>query len=184
MVMKNRVSLVIPQETEDQAMLHMDGLIALFPELFDLSSEERIRLAKLSRRRQEMIDKVHIHAVQNPTLVPQYTDISEFIRDVESTKSLQRLNAKLEVFSNMVQDTIMLLQADAYEIGRAFYKTVQTAYKHGVPGTEKILADLSYHFKRKLAKKNDEVKTEGEQQTETNTETETQAENSTGKKKK
>jgi hypothetical protein len=140
---------VIPQETEDLLLQHATALKDLLPWLIELQSEERMRLAKLSRRRQEFLDKIHIHAVQNPEFMPQYADITEYINDMDSSKSLQKLNAKLLGIQKMIQDSIMLLQSDAYNIGRAFYKSVQTAYKHGAPGAEKIIEDLSYHFKRK-----------------------------------
>lgn len=145
----NKISEEVSQETEDQANQHMDGLIAAFPFLVDLMPDTRKRLAKLSRRRQELLDKIEIYAGQYPHFVPQYTSLTEYLKDTTLIACLQRMEARVNVFHEMLKDTIMALQAEAYETARAFYNTVKEAAKHGVPGAEEILEDLSYHFKRK-----------------------------------
>ncbi len=145
----NKIDAEIPQQTEEQAMQSIAGLKGMFPFLLDLTPNERKRLAKLSRKRQDFIDKVLIHAEQNPGFFPGFASLEAYRRDALLIKCLQRLYAAALPFCEQLKDTIMFTQAEAYELARAFYSSVKSAASHGIDGTEQIIADLSYHFKRK-----------------------------------
>lgn len=147
-MLKNSISAELLQETEAQAMLDFDTFKSHFPFLVDLQPEERKRLSKMSLKKQDFIDKVVIHAAQRPDLMPQYLEFAEFEKDVQLTQAMERFYAKLKPLSDMMKNTLMLLRSESYEASRAFYKAVKDASQHGAEGTEKILNDLAFHFKR------------------------------------
>jgi len=71
----NKISAEVSQELQEQLMQELIELRKKCPYLIDLDQEARKRLAKLSRRRQDFIDKTLVHAKQNPHLLPGYTSL-------------------------------------------------------------------------------------------------------------
>lgn len=147
----NEFDVVVAPETETQVIQHVKDAGSLLDFLQDLSPEERIRHAKMSVSKQDLIDKTLIHGEQHPDVLPQYTNLDAFRNTVTLIKCLERIHAQIKPLNEKLQDTIMLARAEAYEIARAFYSAVKEAAKHGVPEMEHILKDLSYHFKRSAA---------------------------------
>lgn len=143
----NQFNVTVTPESEAQVIQHIKDADGLLVFLQDLSPEDRMRQAKMALSRQDFIDKTLIHAEQNPGILPQYTDFESLRKDVELIKCLERIHAQVKPFNEKMQDTIMLVRSEAYEVARAFYSAVKEAARHGVPGMEHILKDLSYHFK-------------------------------------
>jgi len=142
-----KINAVLPQDTEQQVIDSVRTMKESLPFLISLTQTERIRLAKLSRRRQDFIDKALIQAEQNPGLVPPHCNVEEFRTTMETITGLLRLDAALAPFISQLRDTTMYVRAQAYEYARAFYNAVKASAKHSVPGAQDVVDDLSYHFK-------------------------------------
>lgn len=145
----NEFNVTVTPESEAEVIQHIKDAGGLLVFLQDLSPEERMRQAKMALSRQDFIDKTLIHAEQNPDILPQYTDFESLRKDLELIKCLERIHSQMKPFNEKMQDTIMLVRSEAYEVARAFYSAAKEAAKHGVPGMEHIIKDLSYHFKVK-----------------------------------
>ncbi|HLP47492.1 MAG TPA: hypothetical protein VK469_16205, partial [Candidatus Kapabacteria bacterium] len=73
---------------------------------------------------------------------------SEFEKDMNLKKSLRRLYESLNAFTKRVKDTIMVVDSEAYQAARVFYKTVQAAAREGSEDAERIAKQLAYHFRK------------------------------------
>lgn len=154
MIVKN-ISAKVTPEIEVQAQQYLKDLKALFPFLTDLPPTERRRMAKLSRRYVDFVDRSLFHARANPQYVPPYLDIQEFTSDVELKDSLHRIYAEANALACKLRDTILVVESEAYASARIFYKSVQTAAKEGTEGAQQIAQDLAYNYKKKRAVKTD-----------------------------
>ena len=144
----NKISAAVSQEQESQVINLLKEARAILAFLVSLTSNVRIRLSKLSRSRVDLVDTSLIEAKTNPKHVPGYFTLEEFIRDVELKRSLHRIRAELEYFTERIDDTILLVEAEAYRKSRLFYNSVKAAGKAGEEDAERIAKDLSYHYKK------------------------------------
>jgi hypothetical protein len=145
----NKISAEVPQEQETQALQYVKDIKSLLPFLIGLNMEERIRMAKLSRGRVDMVDRSLIHAVTTPEYLPSYASVAEFKKDVDLRKCLHRIAVEVNSLADNINDTLLQVESEAYRTARLFYKSVKAAASEGAEDAERIAKDLSYHFKRK-----------------------------------
>ncbi|NIM16289.1 MAG: hypothetical protein GTO45_30195 [Candidatus Aminicenantes bacterium] len=143
----NKISAEVPQETENNVIQLIKDAEAQLPFLRDLPSEERIRLAKLSRRYVDFVDKSHILVQTHPQYLVSYLSLEEFTKDVNLKNCLHRIYAQLISFTEKLKGTILLVESEAYQTSRLFYKSAQAAAKEGAEDAELIVKTLPYHFK-------------------------------------
>jgi len=144
----NKISAVITQEQESQVIKLIKEARSVLDFLVSLTSIVRIRLAKLSRGRVDFVDTSLVEAKTNPTYVPGYFTLEEFIENVELKDSLHHIRAELESLDERIDDTILLVEAEAYRKSRLFYKSVKAAGKAGEEDAERIAKALAYHYKK------------------------------------
>ena len=144
----NKIKVIFSQEQESQVIKRIKQARAILDFLVSLTSIVRIRLAKLSRGHVDFVDTSLIEAGTNPAYLPPYFTLEEFSGEVELRDRLIRIRAELESFSQRVDDTILVVQAEVYRKSRLFYKSVKVAGKSGEADAERIAKNLSYHFKK------------------------------------
>lgn len=144
----NRVSAVIPQDVEDQLVQVLEEKRKSLTFLIELKDEERRAMPKASRRRWDFTETALSQAKTYPNYLPAYIPFLEFEKDVNLRKSLRRIYEALNAFIKRVKDTIMVVDSEAYQAARVFYKTTQTAAKEGSEDAERIVKDMAYHFRR------------------------------------
>jgi hypothetical protein len=144
----NKISAEVPQEQETQVLQLVKDAKTNLDFLVDLSSEERRRLAKLSRKYVDFVDRGLLHARANPQYFPGYVSLDEFAKDMELKDCLQRIYAEVNSFAERLNDTILLVESEAYTAARVFYKSVKAAAKEGGEDAERIAKDLAYHYKK------------------------------------
>jgi len=149
----NKISAEIPQEQETQVIQSIKDAKAGLDFLVDLSSVQRVRLAKLSRKYVDFVDQALLHAQANPRYFPGYVSLDEFAKDMELKNVLKRIHAEVNSFSERVKDTILLVESEAYTAARVFYKSVKAAAKEGGEDAERIAKDLAYHYKKQAPPK-------------------------------
>ena len=150
----NKINAEIPQEQETQVIQYVKDIKSLLPFLVGLNSKDRIRLAKLSRGRVDMVDRSFIHATQIPRYLPSFVTPEEFKKEVDLRECLQRIGAEIDSLKEKIDDTILLVGSEAYRSARLFYKTVKAAAREGAEDAERIAKDISYHFKKKTTSEN------------------------------
>ena len=144
----NKISAVITQEQESQVIKLIKEARDILDFLVSLNSNLRIRLAKLSRGRVDFVDTSLVEAKTNPKHLPSYFTLDEFIKDVKLKSSLHHIRAELEYFTQRIDDTILMVEAEAYRKSRLFYNSVKAAGKAGEEDAERIAKYLSYHYKK------------------------------------
>ena len=150
----NKISAEIPQEHETQVLQYVKDIESLLPFLVGLNSKARIRLAKLSRGRVDMVDRSFIHATSIPRYLPSFVTLEGFKKEVDLRDCLQRIAAEIDSLKEKIDDTILQVGAEAYRSARLFYKTVKAAAREGEEDAERIAKDISYHFKKKTSSEN------------------------------
>jgi len=143
----NKISAVITQEQESQVIKLFKEARTILGFLVSLTSIVRIRLAKLSRGRVDFVDTSLVEAKTNPEYVPGYFTLEEFVEDVRLKDSLHLIRAELESLAERIDDTILLVETEAYRKSRLFYKSVKAAGKAGEEDAERIAKELAYHYK-------------------------------------
>jgi hypothetical protein len=144
----NKISAEIPQETVTTVIQSIKDAKDSLPFLVDLTDEERTRLAKMSRKNLDFVDKSLLHASNYPQYVPPYLDLVEFKKNMELRKPLYRIQAELASFREKLRDTLLLAESDAHTVARVFYKIVKAAAKEGEEAAEEIAKDLAFHYKK------------------------------------
>lgn len=151
----NKISAAVAPETEEGVIQRIKEARGLLSFLVDLTSKERIRMSKLSRRFVDFVDRGLLHAKANPQYVPLFISVEEFTKDVELRDSLLRMYAEANGLIERLRDTLLLVESEAYQTARVFYKSVKSAAKEGADGAEQIAKDLAYHYKKKRSEKNE-----------------------------
>ena len=144
----NRVSAEISQEVEDQLVQDLDEKRKSLSFLIELTDAERRVIPKASRRKLDFTETALFQAKNHPNYLPAYLSFLEFEKDVNLRKRLRRIYEALEAFSKRVKDTIMVVDSEAYQAARVFYKTVQAAAREGSEDAERIVKELAYHFRK------------------------------------
>lgn len=147
----NKISAEVAQEQETQAIQYVKDIKSLLPFLIGLNSEDRVKMAKLSRGHVDMVDRSLIHASSIPQYLPSYVSLEEFKKDVELKNCLHRIAAEINSLAEKVNDTLLLVESEAYQAARLFYKSVKAAAKEGAEDAERISKEIAYHYKKKTS---------------------------------
>ncbi len=142
------ISAEIPQETEDKLLLDLQGMRDSLPFLVELIKDERIRLAKLSRKNVDFVDRGFRYLQSHPQFKPPYLNVEEFAKDVALRDQLYRIYDEANSFTRMLKDTITVVEAEAYDAARTFYASIKVAATKNQEGAEAIANDLAYHYKK------------------------------------
>lgn len=144
--MANLISATFSEENEAKAMELLAQLKALFPFGIKLSAEERKHLAKLDDARIPFADKGLAFGLQQPLVVPPYTDLAEYKKDIDFVKATRRVGAELASLAEMMNDTRAAAGSDAYQAALSIYNSAKGAAKQGVPGTQTIVEEMGKLF--------------------------------------
>lgn len=151
---ENRISLSISDADKTAitgAIIALAGLLQ--PMLIALDPEDRKSLSRMSDRSIPFVEKVKQYIDSNPEFTPAYVDVAEFKKDFETFTELREfLRPLLQVVGNL-EDTTALSGSDAYEVARAYYKSVQHAVTMNVPNAQAIYDDLKLRFESNVKPK-------------------------------
>lgn len=152
-MIENRISLSISDTEKANILQAVNALAALLqPLLIALDADDRKRLAKIGDGTIPFMQKVEQYVETNPEFVPAFVGVAEFKKDLRTFTDLREvLRPMLQMVSNL-EDTAMLSGADAYDVGRAFYNSVQQGKKLNVPNAGVIYEDLKPRFEVKASK--------------------------------
>jgi len=144
--MANLISATFSEEDEKKAMELLAQLKALFPFGIKLSDVEKRHLPRLDDGRIPFADKGLFYGNQQPLVVPPYTDLAEYKKDLDFVKATRRVGAELLSFTEMVTDTRIAAGSDAYQAALSIYNSAKGAAKQGVPGTQTIVDEMGKLF--------------------------------------
>src|SRR5437773_2189849 len=89
MCMENKISIVITEATQKQAMTQIAALkTVLAPVLIALTPQQRQSLLKMGDRTLPFVDKSMEYAQRSPALMPKFLDMKEWEKDAGARKYL------------------------------------------------------------------------------------------------
>lgn len=144
--MANLISATFTEEDEKKAMELLAQLKALFPFGIKLSDDQKKHLTRLDDGRIPFADKGLFYGGQQPMVVPPFTDLAEYKKDLDFVKATSRVGAELMSFAEMVNDTRIAAGSDAYQAALSIYSSSKAAAKQGVPGTQTIVDEMGKLF--------------------------------------
>ncbi|MFT3751614.1 MAG: hypothetical protein QM800_01645 [Paludibacter sp.] len=144
--MANLISATFTEEDERKAMELLAQLKALFPFGIKLSDDQKKHLTRLDDGRIPFADKGLFYGGQQPLVVPPFTDLREYKRDLDFVKATSRVGAEIMSFAEMVNDTRIAAGSDAYQAALSIYSSSKAAAKQGVPGTQTIVDEMGKLF--------------------------------------
>ena len=118
----------------------------LGPKLKHLTAQARIELPKMGDKTLAFVQKALEYAESSPQFLPPYVEHAALVADVAGVAALSPLAHALRALADGVADTEMLAGSEAYTAALAYYQSVKTAAKRGVPGAEAIYRDLAERF--------------------------------------
>lgn len=150
---ENRISLSISNTDKTQIMQAISALAALLqPLLIALDADGRRSLAKMSDGSIPFMQKVAQYVDSNPEFVPAFVDVAEFKKDLQTFLDMREILRPILQLVGNLEDTSILSGADAYDVGRAYYKSVKQGVKMNVPNANAIYEDLKPRFEVKVSK--------------------------------
>jgi hypothetical protein len=147
-----KISAVLTPETESKVIQLVKDIKTTLDFLVNLDSESRVRLAKLSRGRVDFLDRSMVEAKTYPGFLPSYITLEEFSKSMELKDSLHRIRAKISSLAEQTNDTILVVESEAYESARLYYNSVKAAAQSGKEGAERIAKELAFYYKRTHSK--------------------------------
>jgi len=143
-----KINADLPQETEDNVIQNLQAVGDSLPFMLELTKEERIGISKLGRKRIDFMERALRYAKANPQFVPSYLDVAAFEQDVTLRSQLYLIHDLTQKMNKKMKDTLLVLEAEAYEASRVFYASVKTAAQKGEDGAEILAKDLYFHYKK------------------------------------
>ncbi len=146
------ISAELTNDVREQVQQKLKEVQEFLPFLINLTNDERATLPKMKDTRLPFVNKSLSHATMNPKLEPQYTDITEFSKDMALYTQLTPIFQQLNSLYEMVDDTMMALGSEAYVAALSIYNTAKGAAKSKVPGIDAVVSDLKPLFEMKTVK--------------------------------
>ncbi len=149
----NQLSVEITQEMDTTVQQLLESILAEMGFLVDLDVKGRIRLVKMGRKNLDFVTRGLRHVEGSPQYLPRVISFEEFKKDVDLGQWLRKVEKKLDSIVDLVKDTAMLAESEAYQTARLYYNSVKASAKAGDEAAEPIARDLGLHFKRQVAEK-------------------------------
>lgn len=144
--MSNLISATFSEQDEQRAMQLIAELKSLFPFGIKLSVDQRKSLPKLDDARIPFADKGISYGEKQPMIVPPFTDLGEYKKDLDFFKATRRVGAEILSLAEMVTDSRTAAGSDAYQAALSIYNSAKGAAKQGVPGTQTIVDEMGKLF--------------------------------------
>jgi len=144
--MANLISATFTEENERQVMTLLTQLKSLLPFGIKLSDDEKKHLNRLDDGRIPFVEKGLFYGERQPLVVPPYTNLGEYKKDIDFVKATSRVGAELQSLAEMVTDARTAAGSDAYQAALSVYNSAKGAAKQGVPGTQTIVDEMGKLF--------------------------------------
>jgi hypothetical protein len=155
------MSLEITSENQNQIMEMIRAIEERLIGLIGLTEDERSTFVRLGDKNLAHVQKALGYAEQNPHLIPNYIQINEWRRDLQTVTALTELLRHLNQLTQKLEDSLRLAGDEAYGAASAFYKSVMAADQSGIPGAKAIYNDLAARFTCRRGTKSEPINQTG-----------------------
>ncbi len=135
--------------TEAQITAVKDALLTIatnLPFLIGLTAEERTALPSMDVNNKAFTEDAVNGAVNNPTLIPAYVNITHLQNDLTLFTQLDEVLTLARQLCERIEDTKILAGSEAYNAARIFYQAVKSAAEAGVAGADTLSDQLGLRF--------------------------------------
>ncbi|MFZ4723807.1 MAG: hypothetical protein ACOYMD_00025 [Paludibacter sp.] len=144
--MSNLITATFSELDEKDLIELLAQVKAKLPFAIKLSTDERKHLTKLDDARIPFAEKGLAFGLQQPMVVPPFTDLNEYKKDLDFVKATRRVSAELMSIAEMLTDTRAAAGSDAYQAALSIYSSAKSAAKQGIPGTQTIVDEMGKLF--------------------------------------
>jgi hypothetical protein len=146
----NKHSQSIPAAKLEQAKAKIEEAADLLkPYLIALTPAERQEIPKMGPKTLNFVEKSHEYAHENPSLVPNYLEMSEFDTDFADAHGLWTLYNRITQLQEGISDTQMTAGSEAYQAALIFYNSAKVAASQGIHGAKAVYEQLKKRFPHK-----------------------------------
>lgn len=147
MAQENSISISFSTAEKDALTTAINSIASILKDKCkSLTPAERQQYGRVKYEKEIWIDKVKQHIGQNPTKVPAYIDVPEYMRDYEAHKLLNELITLMETQHHLMIDTNLLLGYDLDVNSLMFYRSIKTSATNNDTGARTIYEDLKQQF--------------------------------------
>jgi hypothetical protein len=144
--METKISISISADAITAIGKDIADIKTKLPGLINLTQDDRHSLPKMGDKTLAFVNKALEYAGQNPNILPQYFDLTEFAADVQAVKDLTSALVPVQQLEEEIDDTLLLCGSEAYTAALVFYNAVKSAAKANVPGMKAIFDDMQARF--------------------------------------
>ena len=148
---QNQFSYQFTDEKNTAIDTLLDSVETEFEFTVGLDTPERRSLPKMGRKNSDFVKQGRKHILGNPEYLTTGDTTEEFLKDYNSGIRLRELEKRLAAILGRVRDSAMLAESEAFQTARLYYKNTKTQAANGDDTAERIVRDLSVHFKRSPA---------------------------------
>ena len=158
---ENRVSATLYEGDLNEIMTAIDTLKQKMPFLVDLSKQDRVSMLKMGDKSRAFVQKMMEVVKQNQDFLPRSFDVDEMQKDVDLINQLYPIFLALQQFTDLLEDTVMVVGSEAYAAALVAYRYAKDADLGA--GLEGVLDDIGRRFARKSGQSKAETPESSEQ---------------------
>jgi len=151
--MYKNISSVLSTETIEQIIQRVKEIETLMPFMVNLTPAERMSIPKLGRKSAQFVESAMGYSEKFPDLVPNFLNMSSGKKKLEVVKFLYEVMEVLNPLWEKINDTYCAVGAEAHAQARIFYRSVKSAARSGVPGTDVIAKELKNLYRKPAERK-------------------------------
>jgi len=155
--MYKNISATLDNNVKDQVIQRLREIESMMPFVINLTPTERRTIPKMGKAALKFVENALGYSEKHPNLVPPFLNITEERTDFQLTMQLFEIMEVLEPLWEKVSDTYYAVGAEAYAQARIFYKSVKSAARSEVPGTDVIERELGRMFQKIITPKPEET---------------------------
>ena len=142
---------IINGEVNTEGLEALTGTIAnihksLRPLLVSMTPKQRQHLLKMGPGRMPFVEKTFSYARLNPEFTLPSMDTTQTANQLLVLKSLYLMQRVLRQFERELDNTVLSLGNEVYNIALSYYQSVKAEARRNQPAAEVIYGDLKQHF--------------------------------------
>ena len=120
----------------------------LTPKTVNLTAEERQKYGSIGEQNKLIAQKVELQACTHPSFKSPQVNWAEFASDNQMRRNWEILQSKLDVLTNIVQNSKILYDKDCYDAALVQYNYIKYLAETQTPGADQLYRKLQQFFNR------------------------------------
>jgi tRNA U34 5-carboxymethylaminomethyl modifying enzyme MnmG/GidA len=125
-----------------------NAVTTLTPKAVNLTAEERQKYGSIGEQNKLIVQKVELLASTHPSFKSPQVNWTEFASDNQMRRNWEMLQSKLDVLTNIVQNSKILYDKDCYDAALVQYNYLKYLADTQSPGADQLYRELQQFFNR------------------------------------